>query len=343
MCRNQEPEFDTQFVTLLIEDARTSLKISQPVNLYVLEPEDEEGNWRTDLRKLQSSNASLTGSYKLAFRDPDHPDYRIYFAKVTSNTAWDEVEPMPPCVVIPATNCLEIFVDHAEASNTDTGTFDVSDPNAKPLEVARHRTANVATTSSNKSGINADVEWLTAELKTLPGYSDFNEHRHKTYFGKPSHIPSRTTKKIQKQSIHAAVGLKSTAFTEAENAVRILRRYGEGGSNPTQAVTPGANLRTRPIQPTREHPRRPPASLSMRIKGSLARRIPKPPTRVISPLVEGLQRRRAPESAAPVFLQGFIYVARLAPKAAPVRLAIILEELRIKPHHTSCHRPYCVE
>jgi hypothetical protein len=30
MCRTQEPEFDTQFVTLLIEDARTSLKISQP-------------------------------------------------------------------------------------------------------------------------------------------------------------------------------------------------------------------------------------------------------------------------------------------------------------------------
>lgn len=32
------------------------------------------------------------------------------------------------------------------------------------------------------------------------------------------------------------MGLKSTAFTEAENAVWFLRRYGEGGSNPTQAV-----------------------------------------------------------------------------------------------------------
>lgn len=235
MCRTQEPEFDTQFITLLIEDARISLKISQPVNLYVLEPEDEEGNWRADLkdllRKLQSSNASFTGiclscghsqtafnlnvgSYKLAFPDPDHPDYRIYFAKVTSNTPWDEVEPMPPCVVIPATNCLEIFVEHvsflshwiSQLAHIDTGTFDVSDPNAKPLEVARHRTTNVATTSSNNSGINADVEWLTAELKTLPGYSDFNKHQHKVqqnsgvvaswqflalvsqnYFGKPSH------------------------------------------------------------------------------------------------------------------------------------------------------------
>jgi hypothetical protein len=72
----------------------------------------------------------------------------------------------------------------------------------------------------------------------------------------------------------------------------------------------------------------------MRIKGSLARRIPKPPTRVISPLVEGLQQRRVPESAAPVFFQGLVYVARLAPKAASVRLTIILEELRIEPHHT---------
>ncbi|KAJ7858329.1 hypothetical protein B0H13DRAFT_2571612 [Mycena leptocephala] len=197
-----------------LRDSRQGSKeqeISQPVNLYVLEPEDEEGNWRADLkdllRKLQSSNASLTGSYKLAFPDPDHPDYQIYFAKVTSNTPWDEVEPMPP-------------------SHIDTGTFDVSDPNAKPLEVARHRTTNVATTSSNNSGINADVEWLTAELKTLPGYSDFNKHRHKVqqnsgvvaswqflalvsqnYFGKPSH-----------------------------GFVWGIVRYGEGGSNPTQAV-----------------------------------------------------------------------------------------------------------
>ncbi|KAJ7938980.1 hypothetical protein B0H13DRAFT_1851152 [Mycena leptocephala] len=253
----EEPEFDTQWVTLLIDNARTSLKISQRVNLYVLDNLlGQEGEWRADLKdllmELQSSIAALTGSFKLAFRDPDHPDYRIYFAKVNSDRPWDEVEPMPPCAVIPATNSIEIFVEH----NISPGTFDTRDPNTKPLEVARHRTTNVAT-SSNNSGSNADIDWLTAELKTLPGYSDFNERRHKVqqnsgvvaswqflalvsqnYFGKPSHIPpqSRKTKKIQKQSIHTTVGVKSMAFTEAENAVRILKRYGEGGSNPTQAV-----------------------------------------------------------------------------------------------------------
>ena len=43
-------------------------------------------------------------------------------------------------------------------------------------------------------------------------------------------------KKIQKKSIYKALGLGSTALAEAENAAKILNRYGEDGTNPAQEV-----------------------------------------------------------------------------------------------------------
>ncbi|KAJ7730432.1 hypothetical protein B0H16DRAFT_210894 [Mycena metata] len=183
-----------------------------------------------------------------------------YFAKVTKDWPWDKVEPVPPCVIIPRHNCLDIFVEHVHVEDTlfqnttpTPATFDSKDPAAMPLEVAHHRAAKAA---GMTGGIDADVEWLKEEIKALPGYSDFNDNRHKvqqnvgvvaswkfvalvskTYFGNTSHIPSRNgRKKITKGSIHQAVGLKSTAFTQAEHAVGIIDRYGEGGSSPAQTV-----------------------------------------------------------------------------------------------------------
>ncbi|KAJ7025322.1 hypothetical protein C8F04DRAFT_1269351 [Mycena alexandri] len=261
--KDKEPEFDVENVKLLIQDSRTSAKTSQLVALFVLDTKGcGEGEWRADLKdllaELQTGPAALQGSYKLAIRDPDHPEYRTYFAKVTKDLPWDKVEPIPPCVIIPRGNCLDIFVEHVEDTLSQTisqtlGTFNSNDPAAKPLEVARHRADNAAGTASS---INADVEWLAEEIKILPGYSDFNKNRHKvqqnvgvvaswkfvvlvakTYFGNASHIPSRNgKKKITKGSIHQAVGLRSTAFTQAEHAVHIIDRYGEGGSSPAQAV-----------------------------------------------------------------------------------------------------------
>ncbi|KAJ6628420.1 hypothetical protein B0H10DRAFT_1778157, partial [Mycena sp. CBHHK59/15] len=216
----------------------------------------EPGEWRADLHdllvELQSTNAALTGPVKLAIRDPQYPDHRVYFAKVTDDALLDEVQPVPPFAVIPSTDHLEIFVDHPQSNTNFHPTFDVADPNAKPLEHARLRAANNAVNKRNTVEINGDVEWLAAEIKTLPGYSEFEEHRRKvqqnpgvvaswkfmalvsdTYFRQPSHI---TNKKIQKQSIQQALGVGSTSLAEAENAVRILKHYGEGGSSPAQAV-----------------------------------------------------------------------------------------------------------
>jgi uncharacterized short protein YbdD (DUF466 family) len=83
--------------------------------------------------------------------------------------------------------------------------FNVNDPKAKPLEHARRRALNNQNTSGDR---NADVIWLSTEIKGLPRYGDYVNHRRKvqqntgvvaswefialvsrTYFGQSSHIP----------------------------------------------------------------------------------------------------------------------------------------------------------
>jgi hypothetical protein len=49
-------------------------------------------------------------------------------------------------------------------------------------------------------------------------------------------VGGRRTTKIKKKSIQDAHGIGSTSLAEAENAARILKRYGEGGTDPAQAV-----------------------------------------------------------------------------------------------------------
>ncbi|KAJ7625209.1 hypothetical protein B0H17DRAFT_1151212 [Mycena rosella] len=51
---------------------------------------------------------------QMAIRDPEYPDHRIYFAKVTDDALLDEVQPQPQLAVIPSSGCREIFFDHAE-------------------------------------------------------------------------------------------------------------------------------------------------------------------------------------------------------------------------------------
>ncbi|KAJ7655996.1 hypothetical protein DFH06DRAFT_1411668 [Mycena polygramma] len=255
----------SKWVKLLIEDARAlpkPTKISQEVNLWIVDTKfcklDE---WRVELldliEELQKSHAALKGffnsrssprewtdlrlgSFRLAIRDHEYPEHRIYFAKILDGGPLDEV--------IPSNNCLELFVEHVDGNNFDKPAnlpFDTRDPTVKPLEVARQR-AKTTKGSSSKTAVDhtADVEWLTEEFKTLPGCSEFNENLHKvqqnagvvaswrfigmvseTYHRRPSHIPGHERKKIRKQDIFDALGIKSTLFYDAENAVRILKLY----------------------------------------------------------------------------------------------------------------------
>ncbi|KAJ7649071.1 hypothetical protein DFH06DRAFT_1135328 [Mycena polygramma] len=217
-ARNHFIEFITsKWVKLLIEDARAlpkPTKISQEVNLWIVDTKfcklDE---WRVELldliQELQKSHAApkgffnsrssprqwadlRLGSFRLAIRDHEYPEHRIYFAKILDSG--------PP----------------------DEGRIEPWDPTVKPLEVARQR-AKTTKSRSSKTAVDhtADVEWLTEEFKTLPGYSEFNENLHKVQ---------------QNAGVVASwrfVGMVSEAYHrhlshipyDAENAVRILKLY----------------------------------------------------------------------------------------------------------------------
>ncbi|KAJ6544715.1 hypothetical protein B0H10DRAFT_1970099 [Mycena sp. CBHHK59/15] len=200
---------------------------------------------------------------KLGYRDVNDPAYRVYFIKIIDWTSMDETRMDPDFVVIPATNRLEIFIEPAEdlfptQLASSSGTFDVADPNAKPLEHARQRRA-----SESDIKTDADAEWLRIQLRDRPGYQDFKDNQRKVqmnpgvaaswmfianfsseFFGEPSHIPRR--KKIQKKSIQDALKIRSTSLAEAENAARILKIYGENGTHPAQAVINCVALEEKP-------------------------------------------------------------------------------------------------
>ncbi|KAJ6620585.1 hypothetical protein B0H10DRAFT_1791635, partial [Mycena sp. CBHHK59/15] len=215
------------------------------------------GQWCAGLRdlleELQQSNGAITGPAKLGYRDVNDPTYRVYFIKIIDWTSMDETRMDPDLVVIPATNRLEIFIEPAEdlfppQLASSSGTFDFTDPNAKPLEHARQRRA-----LKSDIEMDADVEWLRIQLRDRPGYQDFKDNQRKVqmnpgvaaswmfianfsseFFGEPSHIPRR--KKIQKKSVQDALKIRSTSLAKAENAARILKIYGANGTNPAQAV-----------------------------------------------------------------------------------------------------------
>ncbi|KAJ7931807.1 hypothetical protein B0H13DRAFT_1857769 [Mycena leptocephala] len=240
--RLTNPELPTRWVTLLIQDSPSSpnpLKISQSVPLFVLDTEGcKPGEWRADLRdllgELQTSNAALTGSLKLAILDPDHPEHRIYFTKVADGVPLNEAP--------------------------QKYALDVGDPNVKPLEFAqqRHAANNAAVakagSSSSKAETDADAEWLAAEVKTLPGYSKFDVHRHKvqqntgvvaswkfialvseTYFVRPSHIPP---------SLMADGQLPVRAYRRCE----VLRVIPACRGTPYKKDTPAPAIRTPGIE-----------------------------------------------------------------------------------------------
>ncbi|KAJ6514795.1 hypothetical protein DFH09DRAFT_1099405 [Mycena vulgaris] len=206
---SSEHKFDSHWVKLLMEDYCDSpkpFKILQQVLLYVID------------------------TLHLIW-DPDHPNNRVYFVKVTDDALLDEVQPAPQFAMIPGTDILEIFVGHVEDTYfhvnptcfldqsqpegdvNSHGAFDVTDPSAKHLGHAQLRAVGNAA-RKQLGETNGDVH-MNIQVDETRGIG---------------------AKKNQKQSIQQALGVGSTSVAEAENAVCILKRYGEGGSRLVQAV-----------------------------------------------------------------------------------------------------------
>ncbi|KAJ7724892.1 hypothetical protein B0H16DRAFT_1698506 [Mycena metata] len=272
----------TRNVKLLIQDTRNSTKMAQTVPLVVLEQDESgPGEWRASLHdlvsRLQNSNAAITGPVRLLYKDPIDTEYWVPFVKVTEHTtSLEEASIEPALVSIPITCSLEIRVENVDLDSTHSNasassvasTFDVNNPHAKPLEHARSRFSNKKS-SKVKDDDDADTVWLREELKTLPGYQDFRDNQRKvqpnpglvkswgfivnaseTYFGTVSRVQGR--KKMQQQSISNALRLGSSTLSEAKNAVRVIKKYGPGGTNPATEVIERLNAIDDPPEGAKE-------------------------------------------------------------------------------------------
>ncbi|KAJ6460714.1 hypothetical protein DFH09DRAFT_1114585 [Mycena vulgaris] len=244
---SSEHKFDSQWVKLLMEDYCDSpkpFKISQQVLLYVID------------------------TLHLIW-DPDHPNNRVYFVKVTDDALLDEVQSAPQFAMIPGTDILEIFVGHVEDTYfhvnptcfldqsqpegdvNSHGAFDVTDPSAKHLGHAQLRAVGNAA-RKQLGETNGDVQ-----IRRAPGAAEKGPAEYRCccvieFGGRGFGDILRTgilrmniqvdetrgigAKKNQKQSIQQALGVGSTSVAEAENFVCILKRYGEGGSRLVQVV-----------------------------------------------------------------------------------------------------------
>ncbi|KAJ6491520.1 hypothetical protein DFH09DRAFT_1104968 [Mycena vulgaris] len=106
-------------------------------------------------------------------------------------------------------------------------------PSPKPLEHARLRAVgNAARKQSGET--NGDVQKVQENTGVVVSWN-FVALISETYFGQADCDQGRQGRKIQKRSIQQALGVGSTSFAKAENAVHILKHYGEGGSSPVQA------------------------------------------------------------------------------------------------------------
>ncbi|KAJ6480028.1 hypothetical protein C8R47DRAFT_1285387 [Mycena vitilis] len=257
-------------IKLLIQDTRgrTAAKTSQEITVFAIETRDEESDkplaeLHEILVMLQESNSAIIGPVRVSCRDPEDPEYWMPFVKVTDDALLEEAQTDPEFIAIPSNNRLEILVENSEdvyfhappqflvaAPSPNTGglgTFNVNDPDAKPLEHARRRSA----TRVGKS--DADTDWLKEQLENTEGYDEYkSKHRRvqnnpgvvkqwkfiadfcEKHMKQPSRVSRR--KRIQKKSIIAAFGLGSSTIGEAEKATRILKTYGADGTSPSQAV-----------------------------------------------------------------------------------------------------------
>ena len=124
--------------------------------------------------------------------------------------------------------------------------------------------------AAKQQKINQTVEWLIAELQKRPGYDEFRDSFHQIKHN-PDAVRSWTFavdftkafnrltlivcaisevshfffltcsqngsyKKIKKVEIMKALGVGNAWLFEADRAVEIVRKYGEGGANPSQPV-----------------------------------------------------------------------------------------------------------
>jgi hypothetical protein len=250
---------------LYIQDDRFQQGIqhrtSKTVNVEGAFEETEDGvksvrlNTHDIIRQLQSGYGAIsgTGMTKIGFRDPEMPDYTEFFIK-SEPFELSDIPTNPATVAIsaePNKYHLELRIDF-DRHNTKSG----NDPTNEILESPSTSSNQISTAQpENKEEERLElIEWLRGQARKQYGYENFIKAKHhtqqnqnvaqswkfaasfsETYY-KQTHPFPLTNNKIKTGDLYEALGVKETWLSQAREATRILRVFGEDGTHPAEDV-----------------------------------------------------------------------------------------------------------
>ncbi|KAG1907510.1 uncharacterized protein F5891DRAFT_975195 [Suillus fuscotomentosus] len=263
-----ENEMAMQDVDLYVDFMHPSADLERFVYSVALEQvgalNDLTGEWQGStmqlIERLHEKAPGIEDALEITYPDPAHPEY---LRRLVSAAAGGLLHSTPdaPSIHIPADNVLTLHVRFGQMRAAATA------PGAAPAPApgAAHGQHCATASGSHASQSRTATAWLAEKAQEEPGYAAFKAGQHciqpnaaivaswqfavqfcERYSQKPCPVsePSDSCQswslargpRIKKKDVQDALGVGSTWMAEAQQAVHILRQYGEGGSSPRQAV-----------------------------------------------------------------------------------------------------------
>ncbi|KAG2095325.1 hypothetical protein BD769DRAFT_1394917 [Suillus cothurnatus] len=209
---------------------------------------DLTGEWQGSTTQLvewlHEKAPGIEDALEIVYPDPARPGYSRRLVSAAAGGLMHSA-PDAPSIHIPADNVLMLHVRFGQVESFCS--FDGSFTGSQLVSVQMREAAAITATGaaygwhcatasgSNASQSHTAAAWLAEK--------QFAVHFRERYGQKSCPVSdshqSRSLAKglrIKKKDVQDALGVGSTWMAEAQQAVDILRRYGEGGSSPRQAV-----------------------------------------------------------------------------------------------------------
>ncbi|KAJ7635954.1 hypothetical protein DFH06DRAFT_1433671 [Mycena polygramma] len=223
---------------------------SQRIQVNLVDRDDcAEEEWRANaleiLQALQSSIGRIAGSGRIGVPDPLNAVYTVYFVEMIANKPIAGLATNPELLTIPKDGRLNLRVIDIAQSQA------YSQPHVAP-SAEPSAAASVTPGSGSRSRVKElsirEMDWLKGQLSSRPGYTKFDANHNKvlqnvdrvSYWRFASSAKQDlhkrkwpadmgSSKKITLDAIYQALGMKSTAFTEAVQMTKIIDIYTAAG------------------------------------------------------------------------------------------------------------------
>ncbi|KAH0829060.1 hypothetical protein J3R83DRAFT_2517 [Lanmaoa asiatica] len=222
------------------------------------------GEWQASTHQLVERLHAEVGDIEMAaeisYPAPEAPEYaqRLVAATLEANVLC--AVPNAPAVHVAADNTVRVTVVY---NNEMGGRRAVMCPPPPQLQLQPHQPAPGPSSGAPSASASPTVQWLIAEAAKDPRYASFKAGRHhvqtnpgvisswqfavefsEKHSGMPHPVIQPTVGgrsrrrpiRIKKSEVQQALGIGSSWMSDAQRAVMILWKFGEGGTSPRQNV-----------------------------------------------------------------------------------------------------------